>query len=192
MKNKKGDASVQKPKKKFTWKTFGICLLIAQGLCEGFALAEITWLDMLPFKYLVVINIVLAALMALMAIVIFRKSKKTGKGPGIGRKIISVILVLAICTGSLYAGMFAMKVRKTLANVTGDQTDVRAVIGVYVLADDPAQTINDCAGYSFGAMNTESDFEYTTCAVNEISGVLKTPVVPTGFDTPDDLAGALY
>ena len=50
MKNKKGDASVQKPKKKFTWKTFGICLLIAQGLCEGFALAEITWLDMLPFK----------------------------------------------------------------------------------------------------------------------------------------------
>lgn len=194
MKNKKGDAPVQKPKKKFTWKTFGLCLLIAQGLCEIFALAEIVLLDMLPFKYLAVINVFLAALITVMSIMIFKKSKKSKAkdGIGIGRKILSVILVLAICTGSLYAGMFAMKTRKTLNNITNSQTDVRAVIGVYVRAEDPAQTINDCVGYSFGAMNTETDFEYTTCAVNDISGVLKTPVVPTGFDTPDDLAGALY
>ena len=192
MRNKKGKEPAQKPKKKLTWKTFGICLLAAQGICEAFALAEIVWLDMLPFKYLVVINVILAALFTCMALMIYKKTKKHPKGPGIFRKVLSVILVIAICTGSLYAGLFASKVRKTLANVTSVETDIRAVIGVYVLEEDPAQTLNDCVGYSFGAMNTESDSEYTTCAVNEISGVLQTPVVPTGFDTPDDLAGALY
>jgi len=193
MKTKKGEAPAQKPKKKFTWKSFGLCLLIAQGLCEIFALVEIVLLDMLPFKYLAATNIILAALITVMSIIIFKKSKKSKAkdGIGLGRKILSVILVILICTGSLYAGMFAMKTRKTLNNIT-NQSDVRAVIGVYVRTEDPAQTINDCAGYTFGAMNTESDYEYTTCAVNEISGVLQAPVVPTGYDTPDDLVGALY
>lgn len=65
------------------------------------------------------------------------------------------------------------------------------VVGVYVMADDPAQKLADTDGYAFGCLSTQ-DRENTDKTISQISAKVTTAQEPAGYDSVFDLAGALY
>ncbi|MCR4689141.1 MAG: LCP family protein [Saccharofermentans sp.] len=182
-------------RKKSAWKIFGLIMLLAQIGCDLFALFQLKRLNMLPGKYLAMIGVFFLAVLILEFALIFvgRKTKDgRKKGPGIGRKIIAVILVIVFCATSIYVGDVASKADRTVDAITTVETSpIRAVIGVYVKADDPAQQLSDCKGYSFGTMHSEYDSAYTMATVNEVGEIIGETLSPTEFESGEELATAL-
>ena len=182
-------------KKKSPWKIFGLIMLLAQAGCDIFAFAMLQKLNMLPAKYMAIIVVFFLAILVLEAALIFAKKKtKDGrkKGPGIGRKIVAVLLVIVFCATSIYVGDVASKANRTVDTITTVETSpIRAVIGVYVRNDDPAQQLSDCVGYSFGTMHSDYDSAYTQATVNEVGEIIGQTLQPTEFDSGEALAQAL-
>ncbi len=159
-----------KTKGKFTWGKFSLCVLVAQLLCEGFAWIMVFRLNMLPTVWLVLMTAVFVALFAVEYLLLLKKDRRKKKKIPVWRKVIAVILAVCICACSLYAGLFALKVKSAEAEVTtDDSSQIVAVVGVYVMASDPAQSVENLAGYNCAILNSEYDAAYTQAAVNEVA-----------------------
>lgn len=76
--------------------------------------------------------------------------------------VLAIMMVAALVLGNLYV----IQTYNTLTRIS-DVNTKRSAIGVYVLTDDPAQTIIDAKDYTFGTLQG-LDEENTTMAVNQI------------------------
>ena len=63
---------------------------------------------------------------------------------------------------------FSLSGKVSRAEVTtDDSSQIVAAVGVYVMASDPAQSVENLAGYNCAILNSEYDAVYTQAAVNE-------------------------
>ncbi len=124
----------------------GLILFFAQIVLSIILLYFLWQSNLIPSRYLFLVFFALVAL-----IIIFRFLM--GRGKHRVRFYVGAILSAATCVVLLVVTIFLSSVTGTLENITDSEVET-ANVGVYVLEDDPAQTIFDVATDSFGILST--------------------------------------
>ncbi len=138
--------------------------------------------ELLPVKYLAV---VCGTLILLILIVYLLVRKIRHKVPFVIGTVLMVLAAAVMGMGSLYI----YKTINTIDNITGVNTEV-AKIGVYVMNDDTAESINEAAGYTFGIL-TALDRGSTDETVKQLNAELPSPIQTQEFTTLTELADAV-
>lgn len=109
---------------------------------------------MLPGQYFLILAAALVFATALLCLLLFQRrrgkwQRKSGHGKQIAAYILSA-LIIAMCLVGSYA---VARVNGTISAITSTGK-VNVVLEVYVRADDPAQYVQDTAGYVFAMSET--------------------------------------
>ena len=161
--------------------TIGVVLGVIQAVASVVFMIALFVLDMLPVKYLAII-----AGLLLIALLIVFTSQLLSKKKGIAGKIFSVLMSVILAVGSFYI----FKANGTVSEISGSGTKVDKVV-VAVLADDPAESIQDAKDYSFGvqyALKGE-EIQETVGAINEELG---SAIAETEYRSVQEQATALH
>lgn len=157
---------------------------------EVFAAMRLWRLAVLPLSYKLLMCVVLFSAWLVAGLLFLWGSKaKKGKHPGLARRIIAWLLAVVMAGGSLYSTRVADQLDQTIEEVT-QEVKVSSVVAVYVLADDPAEDLEDAEGYTFGTTQSY-DAANTRTAVKDLKthfDNLKTE----SFQTVLDMVDALY
>ena len=175
--NKKGHG---KRDNQISW-TIGVVLGVIQAVASVVFMIALCVVDMLPVKYLAII-----AGLLLIALLIVFTSQLLSKKKGIAGKIFSVLMSVILAVGSFYI----FKANGTVSEISGSGTKVDKVV-VAVLADDPAESIQDAKDYSFGvqyALKGE-EIQETVGAINEELG---SAIAETEYRSVQEQATALH
>ena len=161
-----------------------VVIWILQVIAEGLALFGIWELDMLPQKYF----LALAGAFALVALLtgVLLLPVRTGRLQGGAGLFLSVVVFGLSCAASL----MILDARGTIENVVGQATG-KATVGVYVLAEDPAQSLEDASGYHFGMVygyETEK-FQEAVDAMEETMG---TTLSVGQYNSADQMLSAFF
>ena len=168
-----------KQKKLPIYKAIGYILLLIYVLAAVCLLFFIFALGMIPTQYIIIAAVVMAIFAVIFAIMHERKI------PSIIASVLTVILTAVYVIGAVYIG----KTNNTISDVTTAevQTDV---VSMYVMDDDPAQTVNDAANYEIGIMSSV-DRENTDKTIDSIESQLGSQLNIQEYNTMFDLADAL-
>ena len=169
-----------KPKRKLPiYKAIGYILLLIYVLAAICLLFFVFALGMIPTQYIIIAAVVMAIFAVIFAIMHERKI------PTIIASVLTVILTAVYVIGAVYIG----KTNNTISDVTTAevQTDV---VSMYVMDDDPAQTVNDAANYEIGIMSSV-DRENTDKTIDSIESQLGSSLNIQEYDTMFELADAL-
>ncbi len=137
---------------------------------------------LLPDKYVILAGVVLAALIVVFALLMKRKIR-------IVRFIAGLVLSVLVSAGLVYADLKLYELTSTLQTIT-DTTEETTRVGVYVLEDDPAQSIEDMPGYTFGILETQAR-EETDNVISQIDDALGTQIATEPYADAAELADAL-
>lgn len=155
---------------------------IAQLVLSALAVFLIYWMDILPELFLAVIAVLLIVLFIICRLLMGKAKKKPRFFVGF---ILAVGISVALCAGN----MSLLRINDTLQGMTAVEYET-TVLGVYVLKDDPAQTINDAAGYEFGILGVQGR-EDTNNAIVQINEKLEKEIVTEEYDDAVSLAQGL-
>lgn len=185
---KSAPKKIDKKSRKKARNIIGKILVVLQAIVSVLFVWGLISIDMLPFKYLA---IVIGLIVLLFLSVFFSQRMKnvtTKKDKRVRRilgKILSVILIIVMATGSFYVG----KVDNAVGAVTGGSHKIDSVV-VAVLSDDPAETINDTKEYLF-AVQYQVKAEEVKNAVQAINQELDTEIKTQEYQSVEEQAGAL-
>lgn len=171
----------RKPKNKRKNKHIvGKVLAILQAILSLVVLGIFFILNILPATYISV----LAAILALLWIFsFFSQFTKKSHIPG---KVFSFILCVCLGLGSYYL----LITKNMLSSITSALYTVDNMV-VVVMADDPAQSIQDTIGYKFG-IQRGFDTENVEHTIEEINRSLGMSIVTESFDGMQAQVQALY
>ncbi len=169
-----------------SWNIIGVLLLVLLIEVEAIFVYRVITIDLLPTLYLAALIVLLLAVTVLMGMFLIPGRRSKGRLP---RRIFSALLAVILCAGCLVGSSALNKAENTMQSVTSQNT-VRNFIGVYVLADDPAQSIADAAGYTF-AVTESYDWDNTRKALNAMEQELGRLEVMK-LNSVYDLVEALY
>ena len=159
-------------------------LLLAQLLT-----VVVLWqLDMLPEKYMVILALAFLLVAAALACLLFCKGKK-GKVGNV-RRIVAVLLALIMAAGCAAVYKVVSDVYHTVRQVTTPEAP-STVMSVYVLRDDPAQTLGDAADYTF-AITSMFDGEKIQRALSELAAQVGGTLATADYASVPDMVDALY
>lgn len=160
----------------------GKLITVLQTVMSALTVILLKRANLLPDKFLVLIAVVLAALIVVFALFMKRKIK-------IVRFVVGVVLALLVSAGLGYADLKLYELTHTLQTIT-DTREETTRVGVYVLADDPAQSIEDMPGYTYGILDTQAR-EETDNVVTQINEALGTQITTLPCADAAGLADAL-
>lgn len=155
-------ASHQEDKKNRISRNVGLGIAAVQLIATIVFMAGVFMLNMLPTTYVVVISILLLLFWGIILASQFFSKKNAVTG-----KVISVLITIILIIGSY----FLFKASGTISDISGGDYKLDNVV-VAVLADDPAEGIEDAADYTFGvqyAMNGDQ-ITQTVEAINSELG----------------------
>ena len=132
-------------KKKLSWNIMLLLLFVVLLAGEAIAVGAVIRLNMLPRNYLLLLIGVLSALTLAVGLMMFIRGKKSGK---IRKVLASVLAVIMIC-GCAAVSTVALDVMKTLEATQVDYLEF-STREVYVLADNPTQTLEEAKDYTYG------------------------------------------
>ena len=166
--------------KKDKSRKIGIVLADIQLILTLVFIGLLLMLNVLPFKYLGVVIIVLIFFVAYAFL-----SQLTRKFRTVG-KVVSVIMSIILVFGSYYL----LQTSQMLSGISGkeDKIDDMSII---VLQEDSAETINDTLDYSYG-INEIIDRKKTNEVVDNINEELETYIKTSTYSGYNDLVGGLY
>ncbi len=170
------------------WKIVCGTLFGLQLLAQVLSLVMILRLNILPGVYtaLVITAYILGLLTT--GLLMFLPVKKPAGGKV--RRIIACVLAVIIILLCLFAYSAVDKLYNTMNTITGDQS-ITVTRHVYVLNDDPAQTIQDAAEYTFGIVENY-DTECTQLAIAAIEEALGCTISTKEYPTVHEMVDALY
>ena len=120
------------------WNILSSIIFVLLLAAEGWAIFRLHQLQVLPGNYFAILAGILAVFTLLLGILMFPRIGKHQKSKGIVRRIIAYVLSLLLTIGCSFGGMALGKLNNTFQTITQTPT-VSAYVGVYVLAEDPAQ-----------------------------------------------------
>lgn len=138
-----------------------------------------TTLNMFPVKYIVIIGIVLAIFAVLLAIMHER----------LVTSIIAILLTIALIAGCILGSYYIIKTNHTITEVTKADKQVD-IISVYVMDDDPAESLDDIKDYSIGIVKT-TDRENTDKTIHHLEDTLDTVLKTSEYDSMFTMAADL-
>lgn len=162
--------------------TVGWIASIIQIAASVFSVVLLCRADLLPIPFLTVGIAVLAVLIVVCRLLMKRRIKKGRFFAGL---LVSLLISVVLCV----AGYDLYKLTNTLQNIT-DAREETTRVGVYVLAEDPAGTIQDAKDYGFGILETltREDTDNALMQIKEETGAEVRTVSCSGTA---DLADAL-
>ena len=158
----------------------GTFFLVLQAVVSLIFMCVVLRLDMLPVKYLAMVAMILLFLWC-----ITFTSQAVRKKKGTGGKIYSLFIVCILAAGTYYIA----ETNNMIAMITGGNVRVDKM-AVAVLADDPAETIQDAMDYNFGVQFQQGGDNIQT-AVTNLQEELGTDLTVTECDSVQDQAQAL-
>lgn len=155
-------------------------LAAIQAILSFVFLAAFFLLNILPMKYLAVLGVIL-----FLALLIVFASQLLARGKGIAGKLYSIFMSAVMVMGIFYL----FKTYGLLDAITGGGIKIDKMV-VAVLAEDPAETIQDAASYNFGVQYVQQGdtVQKTVDAVNEELG---SSIVQTEYSSVQEQAAAL-
>ena len=161
-------------------RKISIVFLILQLLASAGVVGLVFYMDVLPTKYIICL---IAGVLFFMAYGVF--SQMTQKTYILGRVLIGVFLIL-------YAGVgyYVYSTIDTLNNISGEQVKLDEV-SYLVLSTDPAASLKDTKGYSYGSLEG-IDEENTKQALTNVKEVLKQEIPVMKYADTDTMLEALY
>ena len=168
------------PKKKKSRHTFGKILAIIQAILSLLVLGMLFILNVLPEMYLIIIAVVLVILWIFS---FFSQFTRLSHIPG---KIESIIVTLILALGSYYL----LITQNMLSQITDIGYTVDNIV-VLVLKDDPAQSLQDAAGYTFGIQKSFNS-EKIDKAVQSFSDEAGQELNVVSYDSLQTQIQALY
>ena len=179
-KSKVSLSKIERKKKRRAWAfAIGSVLVLIQLVLTVLFLLKMFKLDILPFKYLFMINIILILLVLYDFTSQFTKSHILGK-------LISVMLSCLI----LFTYLFAAKFDSVLDKLGAANVEID-IVDVCVLSNDKAQNLNDAANYKFAINSTASNANINT-SIESISSETGKTIKPTEYTNWSNLVNALY
>lgn len=150
----------------------GSFFLILQAVMSFAFMGVVLLLNMLPMKYLALVVMILLFLWC-----ITFTTQAVRRGRGITGKLYSFLIIVILAIGTYYIA----RTNNMLAAITSGGFRVNTMV-VAVLADDPAETLEDAAGYNFGVQfETGSDNMQTT--ITEIQDQLGSDIAMTEYNS---------
>lgn len=112
------------------------------------------------------------------------------KPPCLARRIVAWVLVVITVAGCVFLASAVNKLHNTVNNITTTivSEETRCV---YVLKEDPAESLQDAAHYVFGVVEGY-DTDNTKQALDTITGELGCEITTQGFQTMFEMIDALY
>lgn len=170
-KSKKDDSKIKSEEFlnfKDAWQVFRLVhyFVIAVTLSIGVLLmTKVYAMDVLPFKYFMIITVGL--LLLPMISIIFRKRKT----------VISIMMVLCLLLSAVESVgyMMIMKADETIDKLTVDGDIKVTYMEVIVMADDTATKVEELSGYKVGFM-TNNDRTYSNNAIIDVNQVVEKPL----------------
>ena len=159
----------------------GKVLTVVQLVLSIVILALLFVMDVLPMKYFAAAGIILV-LLALVCFLLQFRPKAHWFG-----KILSLVLCIALVLGNIYVA----RTMGTLNNVTKVKTYQIDKIIIAVMADDPAESIEDMADYRFGIMEG-LDRTKVDQAIGEINRSLGSEIDTAEYTSYNELVADLY
>lgn len=172
-----GKKRQQKRKK----NTFGYLLIILQAIVSVFLLISLTWLGMLPMKYITLAGLVLLCLWLVCVL-----SQVNRKKSGILGKVYSIFMIAGLSVGVFYIA----KTTNLIGQISGNAFKTEKVV-VAVLDSDPAERLEDAAEYQFG-IQFDKGADTMESALATINEELGQDVETIQYDNLKEQAEALY
>ena len=119
---------------------FGMICLLLQTILSLAFMAVVVLLDMLPARYLILVGLILFFLWNITLNTQVSRKKRVMIG-----KVFSVVIMTFLVTGTYYIA----EANDMIGKIAGGSFKVDQMV-VAVLADDPAETLEDAADYNFG------------------------------------------
>lgn len=162
-----------------------VFLTVLLFVAEAVAFFAIKKLNMLPDVYLIGSAIIFLLVWILCALLLIWPPKKKRYV----RRIIAIVLTVAIIAGCAVVTNVVGKLYNTMHSITKPNTDTVSM-SVYVMANDPATTIKDAAGYSFGISYAagEDFLNQTLDSLKKEIGTVETVV----YNSVPEMVNALY
>lgn len=160
--------------------TFGKILALIQALLSLVVLGIVFIMDVLPLTYLA---IVAGILILFWVFAFFSQFTRKSHIPG---KIFSLLMCAILGLGSYYL----LITQNMLSQITNFTYAVDNMV-VVVLNDDPAQTLEDAAGYTFG-IQEGFESEKLEHAIEEVNDALGTTIATQNYDSMQAQVQALY
>ena len=168
---------------------FAIILFVLQLVAEAGLLIAILRLDMLPAKFLVPVICLFVVGLLLTAVLVFWPVQKRKSGKG--RKIVACLLAVLIAALCVFAFTVVEQVRQTMQSITDTPQTEEPTRQVFVLADDPAQTLQDAKDYTFGIVENY-DVDNIAGAVAYLEQQLGAPIKTQSYPSVFEMVNALY
>lgn len=159
----------------------GVFCLILQTILSLAFMVVVLFLDMLPMRYLAMIALILFFLWC-----ITLNSQVARRKRGTIGKVFSLFVVCFLSIGTYYIA----KTNDVIGMITGGSFRVDNMV-VAVLADDPAEGIEDAADYTFG-IQLERGAENMQAAITDIQDELGSDINTVEYDSIQEQAQALH
>lgn len=160
---------------------FGVFCLLLQTILSLAFMVVVLFLDMLPMRYLAMIALILFFLWC-----ITLNSQVARRKRGTIGKVFSLFVVCFLSIGTYYIA----KTNDVIGMITGGSFRVDNMV-VAVLADDPAEGIEDAADYTFG-IQLERGAENMQAAITDIQDELGSDINTVEYDSIQEQAQALH
>ena len=161
---------------------FGKFLSIIQAIVSAFLIVMLLRANLLPTKILIVMIVLLVVLFILTRLMMSSGRKK-------GRFTAGVVISIIVLVISLLLSGYLLKATNTLHKISNVEYET-TVMGVYVLDEDPAQTIEDAKDYTFGYAE-KLNVDETKSAIDQINDDVKQEIETTPCDSAQDVAEQL-
>lgn len=178
---KKQRTQGKKRRQKRKKNTFGYLLIILQAIVSVFLLISLTWLGMLPMKYITLAGLVLLCLWLVCVLMQVNRKKS-----GILGKVYGIFMIAGLSVGVFYIA----KTTNLIGQISGNAFKTEKVV-VAVLDSDPAEKLEDAAEYQFG-IQFDKGADTMESALATISEELGQDVETIQYDNLKEQAEALY
>lgn len=163
---------MEKKQSKKTWNLFSLVVLLLLAAAEAVFMLRIWKLKMLPGKYFLLLAGAVLLFTGLICLLLFqKKGGKWQKSVSHGKQIAGYLLC-AVIIGLCLVGQTAIgQVQGTIDTITAPQK-VSVVLEIYVRSDDPAEFLQDTAGYTFALPQdiTEAEIQPVLQELEELLG----------------------
>lgn len=181
-----------KEKKKSKWKIIAGIILLLQLLASGVLVGVVIWLNLLPTMYVVLAGLVLFWLLTIVYYLYYSGMKKKRKKKTVlyVKRTIGSILAACVLTVCILGSVMITETKGTIDDIT-DNVVTTDTVSVYVMKDDPAETVEDAKDYIF-AITEKYDAGHTQKAIEEINKATGTQIETIVYDNVLDMVKALY
>lgn len=169
----------QRRKKRAISLVIGFILVVLQLVAMILFLLQIFKLDILPMKYLIILNLILVLLLVYNFLSQFSTANIIGK-------LLSILLSGIMVFGFLVSA----KVNTTLDKIT-DTTIRTDIVDIVVLAGDSANSLEDTLTYTYG-YNSTVNKDTITKAIEDINADYSASIEKKDYDDWSTIVNALY